>query len=507
MLSKEQLEEEIKLGLTDKQIAEKYNIPKFRTVKNLRKKYGIGKKQEKIPKAELAEDIKNLSIDEIAKKHSRTLKRIKELLRGYEIEYDIKNKPVSFSVSDIEKIKELVEAGKSDEEIALSFNLPKTKWTSIRHVRLKKLNIKKRVPNNTADKEKIRKGFESKKSDQELAGELGVKEGTIASARQKLGLFVERDIHKVTKTVLEKYYVEWGWTDQEIADFLGIEHNRVWEARKKYNINRTMKWQKLNLPIDFTKEQKDLVYGSLLGDSSISKVAASSYELFCAHANKQKNYTRLKAIILDKFARNFKHRKHDDMYEVRSYSHPLIKELYDIYYPNSTGNKRTVFPDEILDEFTLEMLVYWYFDDGWIEKSNEVKRTPVIGSAFDFNNQKLLIETLWKKYKLKIGFEPTKQTLKTQKYFSKIRLYVNSDLLDIIKNLAPECLEYKIPDEIHPQAELSGDFDHIDDQTGYEKRTCPKCGNKFVIEWYKAQRFCSRTCQSRFNYQLSQESL
>lgn len=144
-------------------------------------------------------------------------------------------------------------------------------------------------------------------------------------------------------------------TVRKYLDLNNIEYNSV-KAKKITN-------KKLNL----TKEQLEVLYGSLLGDMNIG-INWKNARLSINHGTGQEEYFDYKCSIfkdllgkINKTPRYDKRtNKYYDRFSVRLLSHPTFTEIYKFCYKNGI---KTV-TKEWLDKITPRGLAFWFMDDG-----------------------------------------------------------------------------------------------------------------------------------------------
>ena len=184
------------------------------------------------------------------------------------------------------------------------------------------------------------------------------------------------DIIKISKTTIRKY----------LKNFLNVIPNSSKKYLREFSIS---------------KEQLEIIYGSMLGDMSmsLSKNLArfvigqgGNHESYFDHLfNKFENLMGkpLKKVVFDK-----RTKKCYNKFSCKSLSHKFYNDLYNLFYKN---NKKTV-TKEWLDHLTIRGVAYWFMDDG---DRNGVFAT----NSFSYNEiellQKWFIENLNIKTRIK----------------------------------------------------------------------------------------------------------
>lgn len=224
------------------------------------------------------------------------------------------------------------------------------------------------------DLEKIKTLATEGKMDSEIAKELSVKvcTQTIANWRNKFGIkskFTYDKISKIKEEKLKKLFSQ-GLSDYAIAKELRVNHATVFGYRKRHGYVRKNDLR-FNKKIPLTQMQKEVLIGTLLGDSSLrvsGKQASPSF--VCMHGVKQKDYTFYKAKIFESLEakvsnhkRKISDKRNGNFYEdytVSMPANPAFRKYYTAFYKN--GKKHI--PSKLLKDFTAASLAFMYMDDG-----------------------------------------------------------------------------------------------------------------------------------------------
>lgn len=167
---------------------------------------------------------------------------------------------------------------------------------------------------------------------------------------------------------LQDLYVQKRKTTYEIAEILQTTRKTVSQYLKKYGIDINPKQRKYELlkAVPLTKEQKEMIIGSMLGDGCIAPHGRKnkSYRFIVGHCEKQKDLVYKKKAILGNLVntisiRNDK-RKNSTMYCFNTIVHHELKSIYDLFYEN--GKK--IIRDDIFKYITPRCLAFWIMDDG-----------------------------------------------------------------------------------------------------------------------------------------------
>lgn len=158
--------------------------------------------------------------------------------------------------------------------------------------------------------------------------------------------------------------VEKGYSYQEIADIIGVKKQSVgFFCRRHFGkIEDRGKFTRNNTPL--SNLQKEILFGSLLGDCNIHK-HRKSYEGRINHSIKQLEYAEYMRSLLGDICSNMRYiTKNLNNSEYKQCSFDIknnyaLKELYDMFYFKS---KKDIPRD--LSLLTPRALAFWFMDDG-----------------------------------------------------------------------------------------------------------------------------------------------
>lgn len=149
------------------------------------------------------------------------------------------------------------------------------------------------------------------------------------------------------------------------------------------------------------------IIGKLLGDGTITKqenrqprfqfmhrIEDAGWAYYCY--DKLKNFIPLQQPMYSKVTDARLQKGYSERCIVQSRTHPLITQLYELWYPN--GQKKIPF-DFLASFLTAETVAWWYQDDGHLAKSKESIARKIVLSTDSFSKdereglQRLLYET------------------------------------------------------------------------------------------------------------------
>lgn len=199
--------------------------------------------------------------------------------------------------------------------------------------------------------------------------------------------------------------------------------------------------------ITLSKEQKEVIIGTLFGDGHLSKPAKNA-RYKATHGKNQEFYIKHKAEILKdicpsgvKYKTVFDKRKNKyyPSLTLCSFVNTYLTDLYKIFYPN----KKKKITKKSLNLLTPKAIAYWYMDDGGLGKHK--KNTGSIAIDLYLNTylsdeeHRLIIEY----FKINYGIE-----FKLNKNHGKYRLRIGKKqakkFIKIVKPYILPQFEYKI---------------------------------------------------------------
>jgi hypothetical protein len=165
----------------------------------------------------------------------------------------------------------------------------------------------------------------------------------------------------LSKKIIERLYLVNKKTDVEIACLLACNKQSVYKARKRFGIKAIDRWERNDCKP--TQKQTEIIYGSLLGDGSISNGIKGDYKCQSIfeekHASSQKSYINWKYNELKTLCTSAP-KWTGERWRIRTFHHPFFSNLRREFYPN--GKK--VVTESILSKITPLGLAVWFMDDG-----------------------------------------------------------------------------------------------------------------------------------------------
>ena len=173
-------------------------------------------------------------------------------------------------------------------------------------------------------------------------------------------------------------------TNRQIAKILGVSPSLICIYCKQFNIPKYYR--------SISKEQEEIIFGSLLGDSTIYKGRDSrEFEFVCQHGPKQEEYIKWKAeklkslgIFLKFYKRSVPNKKTGKLYTfwiLRSNTNSEFSRLEKYFYKR----RKKYISNYVLSKYTDLSLAVHYMDDG-----NSAKRSSYALSTDCFSWSSLL---------------------------------------------------------------------------------------------------------------------
>jgi len=198
----------------------------------------------------------------------------------------------------------------------------------------------------------------------------------------------------IPKDQLVHLYHEKKKTDLEIAKIFHCTKGTVYNTRKRFGIKRLKRWER-NI-CHPTEEQLQILYGTLLGDASLTNGTKSSYRcesiLEVKHSFKQKQYLFWKHKMLASLCASKPKQLKNKQWRIRTFHHPYFSQLRQEWYPHGVKCLKSI----DWSKLTLLSVAVWYMDDGSLSKSSNFIRLHTC--SFTKSDHIILSEWLLKQY-------------------------------------------------------------------------------------------------------------
>jgi hypothetical protein len=195
-----------------------------------------------------------------------------------------------------------------------------------------------------------------------------------------------------------------------------------------------------------SNEQRQIVFGTLLGDASIDLSRAGSSSLRYQHSEKNLDYVLLK----NKFLQNFIVREFPTLSKARicskindidviskaSYTgstvtHQDFNEIEKLFYIKTSNGRLKIFTQEIASHITILSILFWYMDDGTLSPHKKSPSRYFINlSTNNFSYEENIL--IQKMFLEKFNVPASIYLIKSQ---NRYYIRFNSDSADILMNL------------------------------------------------------------------------
>ena len=148
---------------------------------------------------------------------------------------------------------------------------------------------------------------------------------------------------------------------------------------------------------DLTKEQEEFLYGTLLGDGSISRGDNQSYRVQISHSGKHEDYIKYMSKLLNVkyiICKSSGYQKSAKIvYPMLKITYQNVRALDQIKNVVLINNKKTV-NQNWLDKLTMRSVAYWFLDDGFSIKYKTHIEVKFCTQGFSFGENELLANWL-----------------------------------------------------------------------------------------------------------------
>lgn len=285
----------------------------------------------------------------------------------------------------------------------------------------------------------IMKLYNEGKMDTEIEKETGISAKTICFYRKQHNLptkFNYSKISKINNKEFEKLFNQ-GLSDYKIAEILGMSPDGIYSHRMRYGYYRESLSE--NKPIELSDFQKQVLLGTMLGDSSFKMGKDSKNPaITCAHCVRQREYCEYKTKIFENLGSNCTYRqrrtpdkrtgKITDSYTMFVPANPTLKNWYYSFYKD----KIKVIPFNLFDYFTEVSLAFMFMDDG-CKINNSYSIATNCFSLEELNKFRVFLlekfnleTTIWKQHQLYIRTKSAKR------------------FTELISSYICDCMKYKL---------------------------------------------------------------
>jgi len=240
----------------------------------------------------------------------------------------------------------------------------------------------------------------------------------------------------ISREELYSLYHQQKKSDYEIAESFGVWHSQISKLRKEYAIPTIPQWARHTcLP---TEEQLQVIYGMLLGDSSLTSGYKNGVKynssLTCMHCIKQRDYVWWKYHKLDNLCNSEPKPTRKNAWWFETFKHPFFTELRDELYPNGRKSVSEVFLKKIISPLAVAV---WFMDDG---NNNHGRYFKIATCAFDKQEHEMLRDWMYSAYRISMEVKPCGRylTLDVSKGSRLDFINMISDYVEV------NCMRYKL---------------------------------------------------------------
>jgi len=279
------------------------------------------------------------------------------------------------------------------------------------------------------------------KTKSEIVREANISFETLRKWSNKNNIVVKSALHIITQDIIDNIILENknGLTNKQISEKLHISPQTVRKYLGDIEYN-SVKAKPLNKEKELvlTDEQKEILYGSLLGDMSIGMQCKEARFTISQGGNQEKYFDYKCSFFMDVLGKISKKDRYDKRtnkyyhkYSVRSKCHPYFTKLYNEFYKDGV---KTV-TREILEKLTPRSLAFWFMDDG---NNNGILAT----NCFSYEECLLIQEVFLNKFDIQtsIGRQKNKGGIQ---YLTYIKTLSRKTFYNLVKDYIIPEMEYK----------------------------------------------------------------
>lgn len=243
---------------------------------------------------------------------------------------------------------------------------------------------------------------------------------------------------------LIELYVDKRLTTYEIAEIYQVHRRTVnrWFKTLSIDVNPKQRKYELIKKVPISKEQKEMIVGTLLGDGFVGEHGRKnkSCRLHIGHCEKQKSLVLHKKAILGNFVnvinKKIDKRENSIMYSFVTVTHNDFRFFRKLFYEN---NKKIIRP-EIINYVTERSLAYWIMDDGCLNKGCNIRLST---DGFSYKEQLILQDMLKSKFGVRSKIVRYIRNGK-EYYFISINKRNSQILSDLVRDYILYDFRYKI---------------------------------------------------------------
>lgn len=221
----------------------------------------------------------------------------------------------------------------------------------------------------------------------QVARRLEISYNSLLEVVRRLRIPYTKKHHSLTEDLFRKEYLENKLTCEQVAHKYHYHLDTVYRLKAKWHITLE-RWQK-DLPNEkLTAYQREFLIGTILGDSSIvdgQSAGAAHCSFRVEHGSKQLEYLRWKYAILQNFTESGIKESEVGGYFITK-THPEFDTYRMLFYSD-----RKQVSKELIETLTLNSLLFWYLDDGTLNRCNgSINNISIASQCFTEGEHELL---------------------------------------------------------------------------------------------------------------------
>ncbi|MCZ2224538.1 MAG: hypothetical protein LC122_13015 [Chitinophagales bacterium] len=247
---------------------------------------------------------------------------------------------------------------------------------------------------------------------------------------------------KPSKEDLQKLYFIDNLTTKQIGHLYNSSRQTVDRWFKEYNLATNSNQKKFShlRAVPLTKNQKEFIVGSMLGDGHIDHKSKKSNRLVFCHSEKQLDYLLWKKNIMKEYVntvtRYEQKERNSICWKWSSIYLNDLKQFHTMFYDN---NKKII-KDEIINYLTPFAMAVWFMDDGWINHGINMR---ISSESFTKEENEKLVNMI--KINFDINAKVLEYTKNNKKYYYISFNKRNSILLSkLINEYVIDSMKYKL---------------------------------------------------------------
>ena len=213
--------------------------------------------------------------------------------------------------------------------------------------------------------------------------------------------------------------------------------------------NKSYKLANLAKNIPLTSTEKEIIYGTLMGDGCLILQTDNFHRLSLCHCKRQLEYILFKKkclnnIFLNQECKPYTRKDGKVQFNAHSISHKDLTNIYGLFY----RSKKKFISRKLLNLLTPTSLIFWYLDDGSLMKASG-NAAIFCTDSFTLSEVKAIKIWFWQKFRVETNIMTVSGGFSDKQYY---RLRLNQEntnkLFSIMMtsphfNQIPQSMKYK----------------------------------------------------------------